>query len=229
MIKQLLPLLMLTVPAPAIAQAMLGSAEVVDGDTFKFGGDTFRIQGIDAPEARQLCVRGVEEWPCGEAATDALKNILARGRLTCRTISRDVYGRAVADCSAGGLNVGKQLLTQGMAISLNNSSAEFRSAEAAAREARVGVWSGDFQRPADFRANNPHLVGPPPKVDERNEYAPLPATRRFHQPVERGPYFRNCAQARAAGYSSMRRGEPGYRAGLDGDNDGIACEPFRRR
>ncbi|WP_196229955.1 excalibur calcium-binding domain-containing protein, partial [Corynebacterium ulcerans] len=31
-------------------------------------------------------------------------------------------------------------------------------------------------------------------------------------------------EARAAGYSHMRRGEPGYRSGLDGDNDGIACD-----
>ncbi|WP_233503719.1 excalibur calcium-binding domain-containing protein [Sphingomonas psychrotolerans] len=25
----------------------------------------------------------------------------------------------------------------------------------------------------------------------------------------------------------MRRGEPGYREDLDGDSDGLACEPYR--
>ncbi|TNE38964.1 MAG: excalibur calcium-binding domain-containing protein [Sphingomonadales bacterium] len=25
----------------------------------------------------------------------------------------------------------------------------------------------------------------------------------------------------------MYRGEPGYREGMDGDGDGIACEPYR--
>lgn len=36
--------------------------------------------------------------------------------------------------------------------------------------------------------------------------------------------FRNCAEVRAAGAAPLRRGEPGYRSGLDGDNDGVACE-----
>ena len=42
-------------------------------------------------------------------------------------------------------------------------------------------------------------------------------------------YFRSCDEARAAGYKNIRRGEPGYRPGLDRDNDGIACEPYRGR
>lgn len=36
--------------------------------------------------------------------------------------------------------------------------------------------------------------------------------------------FTNCTQARAAGYSNIRRGEPGYAPKLDRDDDGIACE-----
>ena len=36
--------------------------------------------------------------------------------------------------------------------------------------------------------------------------------------------FRNCDEARAAGFSNMRAGEPGYSADLDRDNDGIACD-----
>lgn len=36
--------------------------------------------------------------------------------------------------------------------------------------------------------------------------------------------FRNCAEARAAGVTPLRRGDPGYRSGLDGDSDGVACE-----
>jgi len=37
-------------------------------------------------------------------------------------------------------------------------------------------------------------------------------------------YYANCAAARAAGAAPLHRGEPGYRAGLDRDSDGIACE-----
>jgi hypothetical protein len=37
-------------------------------------------------------------------------------------------------------------------------------------------------------------------------------------------HFANCAAARAAGAAPILAGEPGYRAGLDGDSDGVACE-----
>ncbi len=40
-------------------------------------------------------------------------------------------------------------------------------------------------------------------------------------------YFSGCNDARAAGYESIRRDEPSYRAEMDGDGDGIACEPYR--
>ena len=34
-------------------------------------------------------------------------------------------------------------------------------------------------------------------------------------------YYKNCAAAKAAGAAPMHRGEPGYRAGLDRDGDGV--------
>lgn len=53
---------------------------------------------------------------------------------------------------------------------------------------------------------------------------PLP----LRAPVSRegggGTYFANCASARAAGAAPLRRGDAGYRVGLDRDNDGVACE-----
>ena len=47
------------------------------------------------------------------------------------------------------------------------------------------------------------------------------------QPSPQGPHFRSCKEARAAGYSHMRRGEPGYSPHLDRDNDGIACDKHK--
>ena len=46
----------------------------------------------------------------------------------------------------------------------------------------------------------------------------------FRQPSTDSAYYPNCAAARAAGAAPMRVGEPGYRAGLDRDGDGVACE-----
>lgn len=45
----------------------------------------------------------------------------------------------------------------------------------------------------------------------------------------RGVYYSNCRDAFQDGRANIRRGEPGYRAALDADNDGLACEPYRGR
>lgn len=42
-----------------------------------------------------------------------------------------------------------------------------------------------------------------------------------------GDYWARCDAARAAGAAPIYRGEPGYRSEMDGDSDGIACEPYR--
>jgi hypothetical protein len=44
-----------------------------------------------------------------------------------------------------------------------------------------------------------------------------------------GDHWSGCNDARAAGTAPIYEGEPGYREGLDGDSDGIACEPYRGR
>ncbi len=59
---------------------------------------------------------------------------------------------------------------------------------------------------------------------------PVVSTRR--EPVVAASYvstpFRNCAAARAAGAAPVYAGEPGYGEHLDGDGDGIGCEPYHR-
>lgn len=59
---------------------------------------------------------------------------------------------------------------------------------------------------------------PAPHQSTLSPAAPQPA------PAPAELHFRNCKEARAAGYSHIRRGEPGYSPHLDGDNDGIACD-----
>lgn len=57
-------------------------------------------------------------------------------------------------------------------------------------------------------------------------------TRHCHRGPNAGPekradgstYYPNCATARAAGVTPIRRGQPGYGRHLDRDGDGIACE-----
>ncbi|QSR16605.1 excalibur calcium-binding domain-containing protein [Novosphingobium sp. KA1] len=51
-----------------------------------------------------------------------------------------------------------------------------------------------------------------------------PSSRARRMPLSGSGYYPNCAAVRAAGAAPLRRGSPGYRAGLDRDGDGVACE-----
>lgn len=46
------------------------------------------------------------------------------------------------------------------------------------------------------------------------------------RPPQAGDHWSGCNAARAAGTHPIYVGEPGYRSGMDGDGDGIACEPY---
>lgn len=60
--------------------------------------------------------------------------------------------------------------------------------------------------------------------------APPPASTRIatraatSAPLQTTVFYQNCTAARAAGAAPLYRGDPGYRAALDRDNDGVACE-----
>jgi len=38
-------------------------------------------------------------------------------------------------------------------------------------------------------------------------------------------HYAGCNEVRAAGKAPLYEGQPGYRADMDGDGDGVACEP----
>ncbi|MCO6559453.1 MAG: DUF1524 domain-containing protein [Bifidobacterium sp.] len=55
--------------------------------------------------------------------------------------------------------------------------------------------------------------------------APVPATPAPVAPQGGGDvYYQNCAAVRAAGKAPIYAGQPGYRAALDRDHDGVGCE-----
>jgi endonuclease YncB( thermonuclease family) len=66
------------------------------------------------------------------------------------------------------------------------------------------------------------------EVPARSQPRPTRRLQSVAQPTAE-PLYHSCREARAAGAAPMYRGQAGYNPALDGDGDGIACEPFRRR
>ncbi|WIW90251.1 thermonuclease family protein (plasmid) [Sphingobium sp. V4] len=205
------------------AQVMLGIPIVIDGDTLRFGGETVRLYGIDAPESQQTCKRGAESWPCGQEAASALRRYVEGGRLDCQPRDFDVYGRIVAVCHVNGRDLSQSLAEGGYAIALTERTTAYAASEQAAQSARRGIWAGEFERPADYRAANP--IKPQPASPRYSGRAVVPPRTVNPKP---STYYASCRQAWAAGAAPVYRGQPGYRVGLDGDLDGVACEPIRK-
>jgi endonuclease YncB( thermonuclease family) len=130
-------------------------ARAIDGDSLRGSGGDIRIMDIDAPELRQTCrdAQG-RNWECGRAAHQRLKELSEKGALACRERGRDRYGRTLADCTASGVrDIGETLVREGLAVDFGRGA--YSAAEREARNARRGIWSGDFQRPQDWRRDNP--------------------------------------------------------------------------
>ncbi|MDT0426172.1 excalibur calcium-binding domain-containing protein [Streptomyces salyersiae] len=66
---------------------------------------------------------------------------------------------------------------------------------------------------------------PTPTPTPKPKPKPTPA-QKTKAPAEPSVYYENCDAARAAGAAPVHRGDPGYAAHLDRDNDGVGCEPY---
>ncbi len=130
-----------------------GTAKLVDGDSLFVGGKEVRLKGIDAPEGRQTCTREGKSWPCGEEARRQLSRMIAGLRVSCNSIETDQHGRLLGFCSAGGKELNREMVREGFAMSYGSFEAEQREAKAEKR----GLWSGEFQRPRDWRRD--HGIG----------------------------------------------------------------------
>jgi len=143
-----LPLYPLQVESP-----LSGTASVIDGDTIEMHGTRIRLHGIDAPEARQECTRrDGTAWRCGQQAALALSDHIGRAVVRCEPRDRDRYGRIVAVCFLAGEDLNRWMVAGGWAVAYRKYSLDYVAHEERAHLARVGMWSGSFEMPWDWRS-----------------------------------------------------------------------------
>ena len=153
--KLLFSALALLAPSMALAADITGVAKVREGDQIHIGNSRIRLAGIDAPSADQLCLNDKgERWTCGVAAREELAKHAEGKNWVCHARSIDRRGRTVARCEVDGEDIQKWLVRSGWALSYRSISHDYDADEAAAREAKAGMWQGAFIAPWDWRVRN---------------------------------------------------------------------------
>jgi endonuclease YncB( thermonuclease family) len=137
----------------ALADNLIGQANIIDGDTLEIHGTRIRLWGIDAPESSQLC-RGDDslQYRCGSKAANELDAFIARRPIDCSPVSLDQYGRTVAVCSIDGVDLAEWLVRNGLALDWPTySKGKYDAAQRDAEHAGRGIWVGSYVEPWLFR------------------------------------------------------------------------------
>ena len=135
------------------ARIAAADGTVIDGDTLDLNGTRYRLNGIDAPESAQRCkTANGKSWKCGEAATGALMTLTKGKRVSCETLGQDIYGRDIATCHAGGTDLGRAMVAQGMAWAFLKFSDVYAADQARAQAEKRGIWQGPAQPAWEFRS-----------------------------------------------------------------------------
>lgn len=215
-----LALLVVSAPALAAPAVVEGRAEIIDGDTIAIEGFETRIRlaSIDAPESSQPCYDAAgKRYLCGSRAADALAEIIGRnGRVRCVETDRDRYRRIVAECFAGEVDIGRELVLRGWAVEYKRySDGRYAEVEAEAKAAKRGLWAGRFEEPSVWRHGGASQV---------QSFAPmmLAASGAKSDDSEPTTSATSCKSARTC-RDAVILWCGGY-SRADNDGDGVPCE-----
>lgn len=133
-------------------EQVAGFGEAIDGDSLKVAGQEIRLKGVDAPELMQWCQNKIgREYACGVQAKTWLRGHLQRGAVVCQIEGRDRYNRLLGVCKRGEVALNAAIVREGLAVDYG----DYPSEQAQARRQQIGLWSGKFMLPSEYRAAQP--------------------------------------------------------------------------
>lgn len=184
------------------AQLGISVKTVVNGHSVTLSdGRTIEVGGLAAP------------GPCwAQAASDFATRMLLN-----QQVRFDPTSRALS--LADGTDFALLALGSGTARTTGDATAPMKEAEAAAQKGTLGFWGPPCNGKDATETPAPPPPPPPPPP------APKPTTT---TPKPKPVYFATCEDAWRAGAAPIYWGQPGYRVELDGNRNGVACEPPRR-
>jgi endonuclease YncB( thermonuclease family) len=161
----------------AISPSFAANSAVRDAGTIDVGGVTYRLGGIDAPAADQVCINEqADSWACGAEARDQLTSMIGDHDVHCDDLGPDTsYTKwHIGICTAGNdtTSLNQLLVRRGLAINaVSAGQSRFGEDETDAKSNRRGLWKGCFIAPHEFRIGRKDgsLIGSACRADKDRE------------------------------------------------------------
>jgi hypothetical protein len=174
----------------------LGAAQWPQGERVTFANDPANLLAVDGPANGQKSDSGPDSW------------LPANRAYRCTYVirfTRVVSAYKLRLTSSMRDVIGSQLDN---CTTVAGDPANLRALPSTVWDRAARLGGGDSSTRSDSAAQT---VAPPPAQSG---------------PTSGGSdvYYANCPAVRAAGKAPLQRGDPGYRAALDRDGDGLACE-----
>jgi endonuclease YncB( thermonuclease family) len=129
-----------------------GQARAAGPGLLKVGRTLVRLEGIRMLDEEQTCSRsGGSFFDCGTAAKRYLEKLLRGSRTVRCSIAGESNGIRSGQCSAGGVDIGARLVSQGFAFTDGGLFAGYAAEETAAKTSNAGLWDGEPERPDEWR------------------------------------------------------------------------------
>lgn len=149
--------------AQQLPDTVSGLAQIYDGGTFDLieSGSRYRavtrirLESIEACEIRQKAKLASIDWPCGVVSAAWLVSKTMSRLVECRPTRVLKGGGYWAQCFVDRQDIAAEGLKSGMYVLGVPAGEEplpgYGAIEAEAQRSRIGLWSGDFMRPSDWR------------------------------------------------------------------------------
>ena len=118
-----------------------GKAYVIDADDLVVKGCRVRLDGIDAPEHRQLAQKNGRWYNQGKWVKRKLIKAVGGQYVLVKVNGYDKYGRIIGRVFCEGKDVGEWMVRNGLAIAAYSD--EYSGCERVARQERRGIWGDD--------------------------------------------------------------------------------------
>jgi endonuclease YncB( thermonuclease family) len=127
---------------PAPAPWLTGAAQPLDGASLRVAGRIVKLFGVRLAPAGDRCAPDGDSPPrgCSEAGRQALAAQIS-GEVSCHTPPGQSTAQPGAVCvDAGGVDLGRLLVSEGLALADTSQSYDYVGVEGSARSAHRGLW-----------------------------------------------------------------------------------------